>query len=103
VQLRFDVEGSSLPVEVKTRLISLSGSRMTTAGVLVIDAREHRTQAQNREAARARLVMLIRQASQRPKKRRPTRPGKAAKEKRLTSKKQRGQVKAGRGRAHSDE
>jgi ribosome-associated protein len=103
VQLRFDVEGSSLPVEIKTRLISLSGSRMTTEGVLVIDAREHRTQAQNREAARARLVTLIRRASHRPKKRRPTKPGKAAKEKRLTAKKQRGQVKAGRGKARDDE
>ena len=103
VQLRFDVEGSSLPAEVKTRLISLSGSRMTTGGVLVIDAREHRTQGQNREAARERLVMLIRQASQRPKKRRPTKPGKGAKERRLTSKKQRGEVKAGRGKARDDE
>src|SRR6476659_3510799 len=82
VQLRFDVEASSLPTEIKTRLIAMTGSRMTTAGVLVIDAREHRTQAQNREAARARLVALIQQASRRPKKRRPTVPGKAAKEKR---------------------
>ena len=103
MQLRFDVNGSSLPSEIKTRLISLSGSRMTMDGVLVIDAREHRTQVQNREAARARLVMLIRQASQRPKKRRPTKPGKAAKEKRLTSKKQRGEVKAGRGKTSSEE
>jgi ribosome-associated protein len=98
VQLRFDVNASSLPNEVKTRLISLSGSRMTTEGVLVIDAREHRTQVQNREAARTRLVTLIERATHQPKKRRPTRPGKAAKEKRLTSKKRRGEVKAGRGR-----
>src|SRR5215210_755350 len=56
VQLRFDVDASSLPTEIKTRLIALSGSRMTTGGVLVIDAREHRTQGQNRDAARARLV-----------------------------------------------
>lgn len=103
VQLRFDVEGSSLPDEIKTRLISLSGSRMTTEGVLVIDAREHRTQLQNREAARARLVMLIQQAAHRPKKRRPTRPGKAAKEKRLTSKKKRAEVKAGRVRTSHDD
>jgi ribosome-associated protein len=98
VQLRFDVNASSLPDEVKTRLISLSGSRMTTEGVLVIDAREHRTQGQNRETARARLVALIGRATHRPKRRRPTKPGKAAKEKRLTSKKRRGEVKAGRGR-----
>ena len=103
VQLRFDVEGSSLPWDVKTRLISLSGSRMTTEGVLVLDSREHRTQGQNREAARARLVALIQQAATRPKKRRPTRPGKAAKEKRLASKKKRSAVKAHRGRTSGDE
>ena len=103
VQLRFDVEGSSLPWDVKTRLISLSGSRMTTEGVLVLDSREHRTQGQNREAARARLIALIQQAATRPKKRRPTRPGKAAKEKRLTSKKQRAAVKAHRGRPPGDD
>jgi ribosome-associated protein len=97
VQLRFDVSGSSLPGEIRTRLETLAGSRMTTEGVLVIDAREHRTQAQNREAARERLIALIEQASRRPKKRRPTRPGRAAKERRLTSKKKRAEVKAGRG------
>jgi ribosome-associated protein len=102
VQLRFDVSGSSLPGEIRTRLETLAGSRMTTEGVLVIDAREHRTQAQNREAARERLIALIEQASRRPKKRRPTRPGRAAKERRLTSKKKRGEVKAGRGQT-SDE
>jgi ribosome-associated protein len=88
---------------VKTRLISLSGSRLTTEGVLVIDAREHRTQAQNREAARDRLVALIEQATRRPKKRRATKPGKAAKEKRLTSKKRRSEIKAGRGRTVGEE
>ncbi len=104
VQLRFDVNSSSLPDEIKTRLMTIAGSRMTTEGVMVIDAREHRTQAQNREAARARLVALLAQASRRPKKRRPTRPGKVAKEKRLTSKKKRGEVKAGRGKlARGDE
>jgi ribosome-associated protein len=103
VQLRFDVNASSLPDEVKARLISLSGSRLTTEGVLVIDAREHRTQAQNREAARARLAGLIEQATHRPKKRRPTRPGKAARERRLTSKKQRGQIKEARGKTRGDE
>ena len=98
VQLRFDVNASSLPNEVKTRLMTIAGSRMTTEGVMVIDAREHRTQAQNREAARDRLIALIAQASRPPKKRRPTRPGKAAKEKRLTGKKRRGEVKAARGK-----
>jgi ribosome-associated protein len=96
VQLRFDVNASSLPDEVKTRLISIAGSRMTMEGVLVIDAREHRTQAQNREAARARLVEFIARATRKPKKRHATKPGKAAKEKRIESKKRRAGVKAGR-------
>ena len=102
VQLRFDVNGSSLPWEIKTRLVTLVGSRMTTEGVLVIDAREHRTQGKNREAARERLVAFIEQASRRPKKRRPTRPGQAAKERRLTSKKKRADVKATRTRQHDE-
>lgn len=98
VQLRFDVNASSLPDEVKTRLVAISGSRMTADGVLVIDAREHRSQAQNREAARDRLVQLIADAARRPKKRRATKPTKAAKESRLASKKRRAEVKAGRSR-----
>jgi ribosome-associated protein len=102
VQLRFDVTGSSLPWDVKTRLTTLAGSRMTTEGVLVLESREHRTQGQNREAARERLVALIEQASHRPKKRRATRPGPAAKERRLSSKKKRSDVKATRGRQHDD-
>jgi ribosome-associated protein len=102
VQLRLDVRASSLPDAVKERLIVLSGSRMTADGVLVIDAREHRTQGQNREAARERLIALIERATHQPRKRRPTRPGKAAKEARLVSKKRRGQIKARR-RHGSDE
>jgi ribosome-associated protein len=102
VQLRFDVEASSLPPAIRTRLIARSGSRMTTSGVLVIDAREHRTQAQNREAARARLVELIRQAARPPRKRRPTRPSQSSREERLTSKRRRGDVKAGRRKTTDD-
>jgi ribosome-associated protein len=98
VELRFDVGRSSLPEDVKTRLIALAGSRMTNDGVLLVDSREHRTQAMNREAARARLVSFVQQAAIRPRKRRPTRPGKAAKERRLVGKKQRSSVKSGRGR-----
>jgi ribosome-associated protein len=103
VQLRFNVAGSSLPDDIKTRLTNIAGSRMTTEGVLVIDAREHRTQAQNREAARARLAALIQQASHRPKKRRPTKMSRAAREKRLTSKKKRGELKAIRGGPRSED
>lgn len=98
VQLRFDVNASSLPDEIKTRLVALAGSRMTADAVLVIDAREHRTQTQNREAARERLVELIARATRKPKKRRATKPSKAARERRLTTKKRRGEVKARRGK-----
>jgi ribosome-associated protein len=98
VELRFDVEASSLPADVKRRLATLAGSRMTIDGVLVLDSREHRTQAQNREAARARFVALLQHAAIRPKKRRPTKPKPAAREKRLKAKKLRAEVKKGRGR-----
>jgi len=96
VQLRFDVTASSLPDAIRQRLIALAGSRVTDEGVLVIEAREHRTQAQNREAARDRLVALIQRAAQPPKKRRATKPGRVAKEQRLASKKRRGEIKARR-------
>jgi len=98
VELRFDVTASTLPEEVKSRLATLAGSRMTVDGVLLIDSREHRTQAQNREAARGRLVALIRRAAVRPVRRRPTKPKAAARERRLTSKKKRGAVKESRSR-----
>jgi ribosome-associated protein len=101
VQLRLNVTASSLPDRIKQRLITIAGSRMSDDGVLVIDAREHRTQSQNREAARERLAALIQRAAHEPRKRRPTRPHKAAKEQRLESKKRRGEVKAGRGRKPS--
>ena len=99
VELRFDVRASSLPYDMKQRLIALAGSRMTGDDVLLIDSREHRTQAQNREAARARLVALLQHAAKRPKTRRPTKPKRAAKEKRLESKRQRSEVKSLRGRS----
>ena len=103
-ELRFDVRGSSLPYDVKQRLMTLAGSRMSSEGVLLIDSREHRTQVQNREAARARLVAMLQQAAKRPKTRRPTKPKRAAKEKRLESKRQRGEVKTLRGRGrHGDD
>jgi ribosome-associated protein len=98
VELRFDVRASPLPQDVRDRLSTLAGNRMTADGVLLIDSREHRTQAQNREAARERLVALLRDAAKRPKTRRPTRPRKAAKERRLATKKRRSEVKSLRGR-----
>lgn len=101
VELRFDVAASSLAADVKARLAALAGSRMTGDGVLVVDSREYRTQAQNREAARARLVDLVTRALVRPKTRRPTRPGRGATERRLETKRARSGVKAGRGRGGS--
>jgi ribosome-associated protein len=97
VELRFDIAASSLPEEVKKRLTALAGSRLTADGVLLIDSREHRTQARNREAARERLIALIRQAVRRPKRRRATRPSAAARERRLQSKRRRGEIKKVRG------
>ena len=96
VELRFDVARSALPEPVKERLITLAGSRISADGVLVIQAREHRTQAQNREAARARLLALIARAAVRPKPRRPTKPGAAAREKRLEEKRRKGTIKSRR-------
>jgi ribosome-associated protein len=103
VELRFDVAASSLPSDVKQRLIALAGNRITRDGVLLIDSRENRTQGQNREAARARLVALIQDAAKRPKSRKKTRPGKASREKRLQSKKIRSAVKTLRSRGGRDE
>ena len=102
VELRFDVGASSLPSEVKERLRALAGNRVNADGVLVIDSREHRTQARNREAARQRLVDLITQAAKKPRRRKATKPRPAAREKRLEGKKLRGKVKELR-RRRSDE
>lgn len=94
VQLRFDVGNSpSLPGDVRTRLIRIAGRRITQDGILLIEARQHRTQERNREDAIMRLVELIRQATQRPKPRKKTKPSRAAKERRIEGKKQRGEVK----------
>ena len=103
VQLRFNVAASSLPEDVKARLAALAGKKLSADGVLLIDSREHRTQAQNRAAARARLAALLQRASIRPKKRRKTKPSRAARERRLVSKGQRSRVKAHRGAVRRDE
>jgi ribosome-associated protein len=103
VELRFDVGASSLPIDVRQRLVALAGRRLTSEGVLLIDSREYRTQAQNREAALARLVALIQHAAVRPKRRRKTRPTAGARENRLTTKKRRGEIKARRSRQRNDE
>jgi len=103
VELRFNVRTSSLSPDVKQRLNVIAGSRMTSDGVLLIDSRTHRTQAQNRAAARERLIALIQKAMVRPRVRRPTKPRPGAQETRLASKKLRGTVKTLRGRTKSDD
>lgn len=96
VQARFDIRASSLPEDVRTRLAHLAGRRVTTEGILVIEAKQFRTQEKNREEAILRLVELIRKASVKPKKRTKTKPTAASKEKRLQSKKVRSRVKRSR-------
>lgn len=94
VQLRFDALNSpSLDNDTKERLIKLAGARATNEGVIIIEARQYRTQEQNRTDAILRLSDLIRQALKKPKIRRPTRPGTAASAARVTAKKQRGAIK----------
>ncbi|HUC51150.1 MAG TPA: alternative ribosome rescue aminoacyl-tRNA hydrolase ArfB [Xanthobacteraceae bacterium] len=94
VQLRFDVRHSpSLPPDVRTRLERLAGARLTRDGVLVIIAQRHRTQARNREDALQRLLDLVRQAAVAPVKRRPTRPTKASRERRIEGKKRQSGIK----------
>jgi len=101
VQLRFDVANSrSLPEEVRKRLISLAGNRITEDGILIIDARRIRTQGRNREDAIDRLAELIRNAAQRPKIRRKTRPTLASKIRRLESKRRVAESKRLRGLVH---
>lgn len=97
VELRFDLAAAPLADDVKRRLRTLAGSRLVDDDVILVDAREHRLQSKNREAARSRLVMLIQQALVVPRRRRPTRPSAAAKARRADSKVRRGRTKAGRG------
>jgi ribosome-associated protein len=103
VELRFDVTRSALPDEVKERLHVLAGNRISDEGVLLIDSRAFRTQLQNREAARERLVALLKKAAIRPKKRRATKPKAGARERRLESKKRRGDIKNLRSSRNDDQ
>lgn len=97
VQLRFDAANSpSLPDEVRVRLIALAGSRASTEGVITITAQRFRLQSRNRADALERLVTLIREATHKPKPRKATRPSRAQRQRRLDSKKQRGEIKRGR-------
>ncbi len=94
VQLRFDVLHSpSLPDDVRVRLLRLAGHRLTKEGVVIVTARDSRDQLRNRQIARERLAELIRRATFVPKKRKPTRPTRASKERRIESKKRTGFTK----------
>ena len=104
VELRFDAARSpALDDGMRQRLAVIAGTRMTSDGVLVIDARRHRTQAQNREDARERLVEMLREAATPPRRRRKTRPTLASKDRRIQSKRQRARTKEGRGRIGGDD
>jgi ribosome-associated protein len=93
VQLRFDVRASSLPADVKERLIQHAGNRMTSEGELLIEAKRFRTQEQNREDAIHRFMELVRKSLVKPKVRKKTKPSQASKEERLKEKKRRGEIK----------
>lgn len=98
VQLRFDVTNSpSLGVDVKTRLLKLAGKRATADGILVIEAKRHRTQEGNRADALERFYELLKEAHEKPRLRRKTNPTRSSKEERLKEKKKRGQTKKLRG------
>ncbi|CUA86041.1 RF-1 domain [Gulbenkiania indica] len=98
IHLRFDVAASSLPAEVKARLLALGDQRITREGVVVIKAQQYRTQEQNRADALARLQALVDAAAHVPKLRKPTQPSRAARRRRQEDKASRSAVKAGRGR-----
>ena len=98
IHLRFDIPSSSLPNFYKQRLLTLSDSRISKEGVIIIKAQRYRTQEKNRDDALRRLQELIQGVAVTKKKRVPTRPGKAAKKRRLDAKSRRGKIKAGRGK-----
>jgi ribosome-associated protein len=98
VHLRFDIRRSSLPEEVKDRLLRMGDHRVTRTGVVVIKAQQHRSLEMNREEALARLQAMVDAAAYVPKARRPTRPTRSSQRKRLEGKARRSQVKALRGR-----
>ena len=96
IHLRFDIGASSLPDGVKDRLLALNDNRITRDGVLVIKAQEHRSQDMNRIEAFARLMDVVQSVAKPPKKRRPTKPTLASKQRRLEGKKKLSEIKSGR-------
>lgn len=102
VHLRFDIRRSTLPAVIKERLLALSDQRITADGIVVIKAQESRSQEQNRADAIARLVALAQSVAHTPKARRATKPTWGSQKRRLETKSQRGDVKAGRGKVRVD-
>jgi ribosome-associated protein len=102
VHLRFDIRASSLPAAVKARLLAAGDQRVSADGVIVIKAQDHRSLPLNRAAALARLQEMVDAAAHVPRVRRPTKPTRASKERRLEGKAVRSQVKAGRGKVQGD-
>ena len=98
VQLRWNVPTSSIPAPVKARFRRRYGARLSQEGDLILEAKDHRSQGLNREAARKRLADMVRAVAEPPKRRIKTKPTRASVRRRLTSKKQRGAVKALRGK-----
>ena len=98
IHLRFDIGASSLPDDVKDRLLALNDNRIKRDGVLVIKAQEHRSQDMNRIEAFARLMDVVQSVANPPKKRRPTQPTYASKQRRLEGKKKLSEIKSGRSR-----
>ena len=98
IHLRFDIPASSLNDSIKRRLLELNDQRISSDGVLIIKAQNHRSQEKNRQEAQSRLVTLIKSVLKTVPKRIPTRPGRAAKERRIDSKKKRGSLKKLRGK-----
>lgn len=103
VQLRWNVLASSIPAPVKARFQRRYGSRITQDGDLILEAKDHRSQGLNREAARKRLADMIRTVAKPPRRRIKTKPTRASVRRRLTSKKQRGAVKVLRGKIGDDD
>lgn len=98
IHLRFDIQASSLPERVRERLLQMKDHRITDEGLIVIKAQRHRTQEMNKQDAIDRLYELVQKAAIVPRKRKPTKPTRSSKEKRMESKARRGQVKALRGK-----
>jgi len=100
IHLRFDIHASSLPDEIKARLLDLSDSRLTLEGVIVLKAQQHRTQEMNRADAIARLQQIVDGVSSPPKPRRATKPTYGSKQRRLEGKSQRSDIKGLRGKVN---